>query len=65
MSKVIRLPRALVIQAKELGEVSRRSPSQQIEYWVCLGKLAEDHPEFTPQMLLDTLNANSLRPVRH
>jgi hypothetical protein len=55
MPKVIHLSRRLVMQAKEAGEASGRSPSQQIEHWVYLGKLAEDNSELTPQMLSDTL----------
>ena len=61
MPKVIRLSHDLVIQAKEAGEASGKSPSQQIEYWVRFGKLAEDHSELTPQMLLDILKCQFSR----
>lgn len=47
--------------AREVGKKTGRSPSEQIEHWVCLGKLAEDNPDLTGQMLLDILNAKSLR----
>ncbi|WP_397392691.1 hypothetical protein [Polynucleobacter sp.] len=50
MSKVIRLSESLAMQAREVGEVSGRSSSQQIEYWVRLGKFAEDHSDLTGQM---------------
>ncbi|MBU3620861.1 hypothetical protein ICN15_04385 [Polynucleobacter sp. CS-Odin-A6] len=53
------------MQARKAREVNGRSPSQQIEHWVRFGKLAEDHSELTPQMLLDILNTNSLKPIRH
>jgi hypothetical protein len=53
------------MQAREVAKANERSPSDQIEYWVCLGKSAEDHSEFTGQMLLDALNAESLKPNRH
>lgn len=65
MPKVIRLSSSLVVQAKEAGEVSGRSSPQQIEHWVRLGKLAEDHSELTLQMLLDILNGNSPKPIGH
>lgn len=65
MSKVIRLSSRLVIQAREAGEADGRSPSQQIEHWARLGKLAEDHSELTTPMLLDILNAKSLKPNSH
>lgn len=59
MFKVIRLSEGLVMQAREVGRASGRSPSQQIEHWVRLGKSAADHPKLTGQMLLDILNTQS------
>ncbi|MBU3601478.1 hypothetical protein ICN12_03750 [Polynucleobacter sp. AM-25C3] len=53
------------MQAREVGKVAGRSPSQQIEYWVSLGKSAEDHSELTGQMLLDILNTQSPQSNRH
>jgi hypothetical protein len=65
MPKVIRLSQNLVMQAREVGRLAGRSPSQQIEYWVRLGKIAEDHSELSVPKLLDILNAHSLEPNRH
>lgn len=65
MPKVIRLSQGLVMQARDAGKVAGRSPSQQIEYWVRLGKSAEDHSELTGQMLLDIVNAQAQQPNRH
>ncbi len=65
MPKVIRLSRNLVMQAREVGRMEGRSPSQQIEYWVRLGKSAEDRSELTGQMLLDIVNAQAQQPNRH
>ena len=65
MPKVIRLSSDLVMQAKEAGVASGISPSQQIEHWVRLGKLAEDSPELTPKALLDILNSKSLKSNSH
>lgn len=45
--------------ARDAGKKTGRSPSEQIESWVCLGKLAEDNSELTGQVLLDILNAKS------
>jgi hypothetical protein len=53
------------MQAREVGEVTGRSPSQQIEHWVRLGKFAEDHSDLTGQMLLDILNAQSPQTNSH
>ncbi len=65
MPKVIRLSQNLVMQAREVGGVEGRSPSQQIEYWVRLGKFAEGHSDLTGQMLLDILNARSPQTISH
>ena len=59
MPKVIRLSQNLSIQTREVGKVTERSPSQQIEHWVRLGKFAENNSELTGKRLLDILNAQS------
>ncbi|MBU3594522.1 hypothetical protein ICN42_10510 [Polynucleobacter sp. 71A-WALBACH] len=65
MPKVIRLSESLVMQAREVGEITGRSSSQQIEHWVRLGKFAEDHSDLTGQMLQDILNAQSPKTNSH
>ncbi|WP_255533448.1 ParD-like family protein [Polynucleobacter sp. UK-Mo-2m-Kol15] len=65
MPKVIRLSQNLVMQAWEVGRLAGSFPSQQIEYWVHLGKIAEDHSELSVPKLFDILNAQSLEPNRH
>ena len=65
MFKVIRLSQDLVMQAREVGQAAGRSPTQQIEHWVRLGKSADDHSEFTGQMLFDILNAQSSKLNGH
>jgi hypothetical protein len=44
------------MQAREVCQATVRTPSQQIEHWARLGKSADDHSEFTGQMLLDILS---------
>lgn len=69
MSKTIRLSQSLVMQAREQAKVNRRSPSQQLEYWARLGKLAEDHSDLSTYQLLEHFNAMMLNsdwsPNRH
>lgn len=65
MPKVIRLSQSLVVHAREQAKLKRRSPSQQIEYWVRLGKFAENNSELTGQMLIDILNAQSSKLNSH
>jgi hypothetical protein len=60
MSKAIRLSQSLVMQAREQAKLNRRSPSQQLEYWARLGKLAEDHSDLSRYQLLEDFNAMSL-----
>ncbi len=65
MSKVIRLSQSLVMHARKFGRLEGRSPSQQIEHWVSLGKFVENNSEFTGQMLLDILSKHSSKPSGH
>lgn len=53
------------MQASEVSRATGRSPSQQIEHWVRLGKSAADHPKLTGQMLLEILNDQSSRLNGH
>ena len=55
MSKTIKLPDPLVEDAKSCAQAMRRSISEQIEYWVRLGKVAEENPDLPIPMLQDLL----------
>jgi hypothetical protein len=47
VAKVIKLSNGLIEDAIKQGKAQNRSPSQQIEYWARLGKIAEKNPELS------------------
>jgi hypothetical protein len=55
MSTPIRLPDSLVEKAKRQAELDKRSPAGQIEHWAEIGKMLEENPELTYQMVRDIL----------
>lgn len=57
MSHTVKLPDELVSSAKEWGLRSNRSASEQIEYWVRIGKAAEENPDLPTSFLIDLLHS--------
>ena len=55
MSAVIRLSNPLIEDARLQAKASRRSVSEQIEYWTRLGKAVEDNPDLSVHMIQDLL----------
>ncbi len=45
MAAVIRLSDDLVADAKLFAKAQHRTPSQQVEHWARLGKVAEENPD--------------------
>lgn len=48
---VIKLSDDLVVQAKIFAEIYSRSIPKQIEYWVKIGKIAEENPDLNFEMI--------------
>lgn len=59
MAQSIRLPDALVEQAKAVGKVMSRSGAGQIEYWAKIGKVSEENPELSYEFIKDSLLAKA------
>lgn len=55
MSISIRLADALVEKAKRQAEIDKRSPAGQIEHWAEIGKMLEENPELSYNMVRDLL----------
>lgn len=55
----VRLSDALVKQAKAVGEVMSRSGAGQIEYWAKIGKIAEENPDLSYELIRDSLLAKA------
>lgn len=57
MSTTIKLSETLVTDAKKYGSVYSRSVPKQIEYWSRIGKIAEENPDLTYNIIKDILVA--------
>ena len=57
MSKTIKLSDQLVIDATAYGKANLRTPSCQIEYWVRIGKIAEENSDLPLGFVKDILTA--------
>lgn len=57
MAVNVKLSESLVEQAKNHGRVQHRSIPKQIEYWVQIGKIAEENPDLPFAMIRDILVA--------
>ena len=58
MSVNVKLPEALVEQARLHGKVQHRSVPKQIEYWSRIGRAAEENPDLPFTMIRDIMIAS-------
>ena len=45
MATTVKLPDTLVNEARRFGSIYSRSTPKQIEYWMRIGKIAEENPD--------------------
>ena len=57
MATTIKLPDELIADARRYGKVYSRSAPKQIEFWVKIGKIAEDNPDMPYEFIKDILIA--------
>lgn len=57
MATTIKLPEALISEARRYGEIYSRSTPKQIEYWSRIGKIAEENPDLPYSFIKDILLA--------
>ena len=55
MSSAIRISEQLVNKARAFSRVENRSLTGQIEYWVKIGKCAEENPDLTFNLIKEIL----------
>ena len=55
MGLAIRISDALVREAKLRAKVENRSLTGQIEYWVKIGKIAEENPDLSYNLIKELL----------
>lgn len=59
MSTAVKLDDALVESARIHGGASHRSTPKQIEYWATLGRLAEQNPDLSYEVIVGILRARA------
>lgn len=57
MSAAIRLSEGIISEAKIVSKVLNRSLEGQIEHWVRIGRLAEENPDLTYDLIKNVLIA--------
>ena len=55
MSSTFRISDDLVRDARKQSRIDHRSLAGQIEYWARIGKAAEENPDFTLALIMETL----------
>lgn len=56
---VVKLPDRLIDSAEIAARATHRSIPEQLEYWITLGRTAEDNPDLPLSFIRDTLEARS------
>ena len=57
MSKAVKLSENLVSEADRYAHIFSRSIPKQIEHWAKIGKIAEDNPDLSYDLIKDILIA--------
>jgi hypothetical protein len=63
MSINVKLSEELVAQAKRYAQIQHRSVPKQIEYWLQIGRIAEENPDLPFSVIRDILLADQEEPV--
>ena len=59
MSTTVKISDDLIREARRYGSVYSRSVPKQIEYWMTIGKIAEENPDLPYQFIKEILLAQS------
>lgn len=55
MPTAVRISEELVFEAKKMSKVEHRSITGQIEHWARIGKIAEENPDLTYDLIKEIL----------
>lgn len=55
MPTAVRISEELVFEAKKISKVEHRSITGQIEHWARIGKIAEENPDLTYDLIKEIL----------
>ena len=70
MATAVKLSENIVCEAKIISKVLNRSIAGQIEHWAKIGRIAEENPDLTYELIKNILisqqeaKANNLEPYR-
>lgn len=59
MATTVKLPDHIISEARRHGKVYSRSTPKQIEYWMTIGKIAEENPDLSYNFIKDILIAKA------
>jgi hypothetical protein len=59
----VKLPEALVENARRYGTIEHRSVPKQIEYWAQIGKIASENPDLPFSVIRDILIVDQEEPI--
>ena len=59
MPTAVKISDNLVREARRFGSIYSRSTPKQIEYWMSIGKIAEENPDLTYQFIKEILLAQA------
>lgn len=59
MAKAIKLSEKIINDAQRYGEIYSRSTPKQIEYWANIGKIVEENPDLSYNIIKDILFAKA------
>ena len=59
MAKSVILSAKIVVAAKVVSKASQRSVAEQIEWWANIGKIAEENPDLTYELIKDIITAQN------
>ena len=57
MATAVKLSENIVSEAKIISKALNRSVAGQIEHWAKIGRIAEDNPDLTYELIKDILTA--------
>jgi len=59
MPTAVKLSDDLISEARRHGSIYHRSAPKQLEYWMTIGKIAEENPDLTYQFIKEILLAQA------
>jgi len=59
MAQTVRLPDELMTEIKIVAQAENRSIPKQVEHWISIGKMVEDNPDLTYELIRGVMLAKA------